>query len=280
MRPRQWSKNSLVLVAALTSGIVFEFKVWPKLVLAFLIFTLISSSIYLINDICDRKSDEMHPKKKHRVIASGKLNTKTALVAAFLLATVGVCGVATQSTKSFLIVVSYLGITVLYSIKLKYVPIIEILVVSLGFVLRVWFGASVISVPMSTWLGTSIFFGASMIIIAKRLAESRLHDKRFVRHVILKYNRKVLSSVEIFAAISVILTYSLWTAFGQQDFITQRILLNISCLPFVATVARFVYIAQKDGIEEPEEFLLSDHITQVMGAIFITLLTAGIFVNS
>ena len=222
----------------------------------------------------------MHPKKKHRVIASGKLNTKTALVAAFLLATVGVCGVATQSTKSFLIVVSYLGITVLYSIKLKYVPIIEILVVSLGFVLRVWFGASVISVPMSTWLGTSIFFGASMIIIAKRLAESRLHDKRFVRHVILKYNRKVLRSVEIFAAISVILTYSLWTAFGQQDFITQRILLNISCLPFVATVARFVYIAQKDGIEEPEEFLLSDHITQVMGAIFITLLTAGIFVNS
>jgi hypothetical protein len=72
----------------------------------------------------------------------------------------------------------------------------------------------------------------------------------------------------------------LWTVFGQQSFITQRTLLNISCLPFVAAVARFVHIAQKDGIEEPEEFLLSDHITQVMGAIFITLLTAGIFVNS
>jgi len=89
-----------------------------------------------------------------------------------------------------------------------------------------------------------------------------------------------LKATGISVAVLLIITFSLWTVFGQEDLIEDRILLYISCIPFSIAVGRFVYIAQSSGVEEPEEFLLSDHITQIVGVIFTILLTTGIFVNS
>ena len=280
MRPRQWSKNFLIVVAPLTSGAVFNMEVWPTLVLAFLIFTLISSSIYLINDIFDRELDRLHPKKRHRAIASGKLPVNISLSASFVLIVIALSAAATQSSKSFLIVSGYLVISLFYSIHLKHIPILEITIVALGFVMRVWFGASIVKAPVSIWLGISIFLGSTMIIIAKRQTELSHHDRNFVRPVILKYSDMALKATGISVAVLLILTFSLWTVFGQEDLIEDRIFLYISCIPFSIAVGRFVYIAQSSGVEEPEEFLLSDHITQIVGVIFTILLTTGIFVNS
>ena len=279
MRPRQWSKNGLVIVAALTSGDAFGLKVWPRVMLAFVIFTSLSSSMYLINDLCDKKMDANHPKKKNRSIASGELSPKAAFVAAALLAPVGLAAAFTLSSNSFLIALGYIILTVLYSTKLKLIRSIEILVVSSGFVLRVIFGASVINVPTSISLGLCIFFGSSMIVIAKRQAELRLHDKQFVRSVILKYSETTLRNTEFFAGLCLSVTYMLWTFLGQEDIYTQRFLLIISSVPFIAGVARFLFVAQNFGIEEPEEFLIADRIIQVFGVFFLILLTAGLFIN-
>lgn len=278
-RPRQWSKNLLVIVAGLTSGSAFELDAWPKLFLAFLIFTLVSASMYLINDVCDKKIDANHPKKKYRSIASGQLSSRTALVAAAILSAVGMLASVAISSEALSIITIYILITVLYSVKLKLIRIIEILLVSSGFVLRVLFGASVINVPMSIWLGTCIFFGSSMIVIAKRQAELSLHDKQFVRSVNLKYSTKTLRNTEVLAAVCLSATYIFWTFLGQEEIYSQRLLLNISTIPFIAGVARFLFVAQNFGIEEPEEFLLSDRIVRALGILFLILLTTGIFVN-
>ena len=151
-RPRQWSKNFLVLVAAVTSGDAFGLEVWPKLFLAFSIFTLASASMYLINDVFDRQNDASHPKKKFRPIASGQLSSRNALVAAAIFMSLSVMGAAALPKKAVVILVGYLLMTISYSMKLKSIRILEIIIVSSGFVLRIWFGAAAIDIQMSAWL--------------------------------------------------------------------------------------------------------------------------------
>lgn len=279
-RPRQWSKNFLVFIACLTSGNAFELEVWPKLLLAFLIFTSASASMYLINDVYDRDVDANHPKKKYRSIASGQLSSRAALLAATGLMSISFIAVFALPKKSLLILAGYLLMTVLYSLKLKSVRLIEILVVSTGFVLRIWFGASAINVPMSVWLCVSVYSGSTMIVIAKRHAELRMHDPQIVRAVVLKYKQKTLQIAGFITSLCLISSYVLWTLFGQQDTITQRLFLYISCIPFIVGVIKFHYQDRTRGVEEPEEFLLSDRIMQISGTLFLSLLIFGIFVNS
>jgi len=279
-RPRQWSKNFLVFIACLTSGNAFDLEVWPKLLLAFLIFTSSSASMYLINDVYDKDVDSNHPKKKYRSIASGQLSSRTALLAAAGLMSISFIGVFTLPKKSLLILASYFFMTVLYSLKLKSIRVIEILIVSTGFVLRIWFGASAINVPMSVWLCISVYSGSTMIVIAKRNAELRLHDSQIVRSVVLGYKQKTLQIAGFIASLCLITSYVLWTLFGQQDAITQRLLLYISCIPFIVGVIKFYHEDRTRGVEEPEEFLLSNRTMQISGALFLSLLISGIFVNS
>ena len=279
-RPRQWSKNFLVFIAGLTSGNAFDLEVWPKLLLAFLIFTSASASMYLINDVYDKDVDANHPKKKYRSIASGQLSSRAALLAAAGLMSISFIEVFALPRKSLIILAGYLLMTVLYSLKLKSVRLIEILVVSTGFVLRIWFGASAINVPMYVWLCVSVYSGSTMIVIAKRHAELRMHDPQIVRAVVLKYKQKTLQIAGFITSLCLISSYVLWTLFGQQDTITQRLFLYISCIPFIVGVIKFHYQDRTRGVEEPEEFLLSDRTMQISGTLFLSLLIFGIFVNS
>jgi len=100
-----------------------------------------------------------------------------------------------------------------------------------------------------------------------------------VRSVILKYSAKTLCNTEFFAGLCLSVTYMLWTFLGQEGIYKQRFLLIISSVPFIAGVARFLFVAQNFGVEEPEEFLISDRIIQVFGTFFLILLTAGLFIN-
>ena len=279
-RPRQWSKNFLVFIAGLTSGDVFGLEVWPKLWLAFLIFTSASAAMYLINDVYDKDVDAKHPKKKYRSIASGQLSPSAALLAATALMSISVIGVMALPEKSLLLLVAYLLMTVLYSLKLKSIRIIEILVVSTGFVLRIWFGASAINVPMSVWLCVCVYSGSTMIVIAKRHAELRFRDPQIVRAVVLRYKQKTLQIAGFITSLCLITSYVLWTLFGQQETITQRPLLYISSVPFILGVIKFCHEDRTRGVEEPEEFLLSDRTMRISGILFLSLLILGIFVNS
>lgn len=278
-RPRQWSKNFLVFIAGLTSGDAFILGNWPKLVLAFLLFTFASASVYLINDVRDKEIDSSHPKKKLRAIASGKLSSRTALFVAVALSSISIIGVTALPKKAFFILAGYLLITVTYSLKLKTVRIIEVFIVSSGFVLRIWFGAAALNVPMSVWLCVSVYAGSAMIVIAKRHAELRVHDPNIVRAVVQKYSQRSLQVSGLLAMLCLITTYVLWTLFGQQGTLTERLFLRISCIPFIVGVIKFYIQDKTHGVEEPEEFLLKDRTMQISGFIFLVTLTLGIFVN-
>lgn len=278
-RPRQWSKNFLVFIAGLTSGDAFRLGNWPKLVLAFLLFTFASASVYLINDVRDKEIDSSHPKKKLRAIASGKLSSRTALFVAVALSSISIIGVTALPKKAFFILAGYLLITVIYSLKLKTIRIIEVFIVSSGFVLRIWFGAAALNVPMSVWLCVSVYAGSAMIVIAKRHAELRVHDPNIVRAVVQKYSQRSLQVSGLLAMLCLITTYVLWTLFGQQGTLTERLFLRISCIPFIVGVIKFYIQDKTHGVEEPEEFLLKDRTMQISGFIFLVTLTLGIFVN-
>ena len=269
-----------MFIAGLTSGDVFGLEVWPKLWLAFLIFTSASAAMYLINDVYDKDVDAKHPKKKYRSIASGQLSPSAALLAATALMSISVIGVMALPEKSLLLLVAYLLMTVLYSLKLKSIRIIEILVVSTGFVLRIWFGASAINVPMSVWLCVCVYSGSTMIVIAKRHAELRFRDPQIVRAVVLGYKQKTLQIAGFITSLCLITSYVLWTRFGQQETLSDRLLLYISCIPFIVGVSKFYHEDQTRGVEEPEDFLLSDLTMQISGTLFLVFLVLGLYVNS
>ena len=133
---------------------------------------------------------------------------------------------------------------------------------------------------MSVWLCVSVYSGSTMIVIAKRHAELRMHDSQIVRAVVLKYKQNTLQITGFITSLCLITSYVLWTLFGQQDTITRRLFLYISCIPFIVGVIKFHHQVRNRGVEEPEEFLLSDRTMQISGTLFLSLLIFGIFVNS
>ena len=152
MRPKQWIKNFFVFPALLFSKSFTDPRAIGLSVLAFLLFSLGSGSVYIINDVIDRKKDILHPRKCKRPIASGKLKAGEALAAAAMILIGVVAAAAYVSIKFMGILVLYILITILYSLKLKSTPILDILAIAAGFVLRTLSGAVIIGVEASSWL--------------------------------------------------------------------------------------------------------------------------------
>ncbi len=171
MRPEQWLKNGFVLAPLVFRGLVFDSSAWKNGLLAVFAFCLAASATYLINDVWDRERDRAHPAKKTRPIAAGELSVTAALVCAFVL----VCGavfVAVSLGPSFSIVLaSYLALTLLYSLLLKRMVFVDVLVVAAGFVIRVLGGVAAIAVPGSSWLLLCAFLLALYLALGKRRAE-------------------------------------------------------------------------------------------------------------
>src|SRR6478735_1769346 len=136
MRPRQWVKNLLVLAAPLAAGEFLTARVAAATLLAFVAFCLMSSAVYLVNDVCDREADALHPIKRRRPVAAGELSVGLALVAAGLLALAAVAIAVTAHWQLGLLVAGYGALNVAYSLWLKHEPVLDLAVVTTGFVMR------------------------------------------------------------------------------------------------------------------------------------------------
>jgi len=152
MRPRQWVKNGFVFAALLFAERVGQGHDVLRVCAAFAVFCLASSSVYLLNDIADREKDRQHPLKRMRPIASGSLGVASAAGAATLLAVVALTGAFLLGTPMLGITAGYLVMNLAYSLALKQVVILDVMIVAAGFLLRAWAGAVVIDVAMSHWL--------------------------------------------------------------------------------------------------------------------------------
>jgi len=171
MRPRQWAKNVFVLAGIVFAGQLFDPRAQLRVLACFALFCAASSSVYLVNDVLDRKSDAHHPVKRARAIASGRLSPAAAIAAATVLAAAALAFAARLNLGTLAILAAYLGSTFAYSLLLKRVLLLDVMIVAGGFVLRAAAGAACIDAQISPWLLVCSFLLALFLALGKRRSE-------------------------------------------------------------------------------------------------------------
>ncbi len=264
MRPKQWAKNALLL-----AGLVFDRQLtyMPALeraLLGVLLFSLLSSSIYLINDLVDREADRKHPTKRHRPIASGALPVPVAAVAAALFMLLAL-GLGFWLSPLFaLTCVLYVLLNFAYSLWLKHIPVIDVLVLASFYVLRVAAGVSVIDVQrFSPWIYVFTIFLALFLGIGKRRAELLQSGADGPTRKVLKgYTGTFLEQLLLVVLCLSIITYSLYTFLAPNVPENHAMMLTI---PFVIYgFFRYLYLVQVKQVgEAPEEILFHDRPLQI-----------------
>ena len=290
MRPQHWVKNAFVAAPILFSGRFGEAATWAKGIPAVVAFCLLSSGVYLINDICDRQSDLAHPLKSRRAIASGRLGVKTAGWAAVVLGLLGfavVCAVEILTYDSsqplhglglLTWTVLYVVLNLLYSFWLKAHMIVDVLAVSMCFVLRAMAGAAAIAVPISPWLVVCTLTLCLFIALAKRrseVAELSPEEATNARRVNMAYTGDVLEHMLGVSAGLAILTYSLYC-------LAPRTVSHIGSGHMVWTIPLVIYgtfryyrLTSGHISGDPIVVLVRDRIMWVVLGVYV-LLSAGI----
>ena len=213
IRPRHWIKNLLVFLAPLLT-FSFDLQIWSSAFITFLIFNLAASSIYLFNDILDYKSDQAHPKKKFRAIASGKLSRTFATIISFFLLFSALITSFNLNTFLFSIIVLYIFIQIIYCLKLKNKPLLDIFCIAAGFLLRSISGGVASSLFISPWFILSVGLLALFLALEKRKAELRIYQVTGIktRKVLDKYSMPLLLRFESIVTSGSFITYSLWAS--------------------------------------------------------------------
>ncbi len=265
MRPRQWTKNAIVLAALLFDGQILNIPALLRTILAAFLFCLISSSVYFVNDILDAESDRQHPVKRKRPIASGKLPIPTAIAAAIILLLIAFPVAYWLSPLFALISALYLIINLAYSNWLKHIPLIDVLIIASGFVLRVAAGAAVWHVErFSPWLYVVTTLLSLYLGFGKRRAELMLlnEDANSHRKVLDGYSIPFLDQLITIVSSTTIVAYSLYTFSAANLPANHSMMFTI---PFVLYgIFRYLYLIQmKNYGGEPEEMLLTDRPLQV-----------------
>jgi 4-hydroxybenzoate polyprenyltransferase len=263
IRPRQWTKNAFLFAALVFDGKLFHLPDFLRTLAGFGLFCLISSSVYIFNDLLDVEADRKHPVKKNRPIASGKLPVPAALAAGAILSLLAmVLGylLAWQFTLTILV---YFAMMLAYSKWLKHVPILDVLILAAGFVLRVHAGTTLIVVErFSPWLYVLMTLLALYLGFGKRRAELAMLANNSANHrkVLDGYTIPLLDQFITIVSGTTILAYSLYTFFRLPD--NHTLMLTI---PFVIyAIFRYLYLIQVKNIGgEPEEILLSDRPFQI-----------------
>lgn len=276
MRPRQWPKNIFIFAALVFDKQLFILASFLNTLAGFALFCLISSSVYIFNDLADVEADRQHPEKKNRPIASGKLPVGTAWMAGLLLVVVALVLGYLLAPRFAGVLAVYFLINLAYSKWLKHVPILDVLIIAAGFVLRVGAGVTLIHVErFSPWLYVVMTLLALFLGFGKRRAELALltHGAGSHRKVLDGYTLPLLDQYIMIVSGTTIVAYSLYTFSAPNVPDNHSMMLTI---PFVVyTIFRYLYLIEvKQAGGAPEEVLLSDRPFQA--AMFLWALTVVI----
>jgi 4-hydroxybenzoate polyprenyltransferase len=273
LRPKQWVKNLLVIAPIFFSKRMMDISVIAKVMLAFLLFCMFSSSIYLLNDVLDKDKDKKHPKKSKRPIALGLLSIKTCLVSSFSLILLSVGGSIFLGESFLFIGLAYWSINLLYSVYLKQLVIIDVMCIAIGFVLRVMAGGIAVGVPSSHWMLTTIIFLSLFLAFTKRKGELSLFlktESTVTRPVLKNYNMQILDQFLIISATSSIISYTMFTLsdYAAMRFGSKNLVYTI---PFVIFgVFRYFYLINfSDANENPIEMAFTDKFLAVNISLWI-----------
>jgi decaprenyl-phosphate phosphoribosyltransferase len=277
MRPRQWVKNVLVLAAPFAGGTIFQLPVLAAVGIAFVVFSLAASGVYLVNDVQDVEADRAHPTKRHRPIAAGVVPPRLALAVAVMLFVTAI-GVSFLASTDLVIVTSvYIVVQLAYCWWLKHQPVVDISIVASGFLLRAIAGGAAAEIALSQWFLLTTAFGSLFMVAGKRYAEIRLAERTGakIRKSLDRYTASYLRFVWTLSATGVIMTYGLWAfQLSQSNHSRWPV---ISLVPFVVAVLRYAVDVDGGNGGEPEEIALGDRVLQVLGASLILTLIAAIY---
>jgi 4-hydroxybenzoate polyprenyltransferase len=283
LRPHQWTKNLVVFAALGLSKHLFEPAPLARSLLAFALFCGLSGAVYLLNDVADVEGDRQHPTKRHRPVASGALPIRTALGVALALASACLAVSLALGPAFAGWAAAYLALNLLYSFRLKHVVILDVLSVSLGFVLRAVAGAVAISVQISEWLLICTILLALFLTLAKRRHEltSLSESAPGHRKILAEYSPYLLDQMISVVTASCVTAYAVYTTAPdtREKFQTDRLAFT---LPFVLYgIFRYLYLVhQKEQGGSPSDVLLTDRpLLLAVGlwavAIVIIVYTAG-----
>jgi 4-hydroxybenzoate polyprenyltransferase len=261
LRPQQWIKNLFLFAGLIFSRSFHQFSNIRTECFAFASFCLLSSGIYIINDLADLRADKLHPVKSRRPIAAGRIRRNTAATIAVLLISVSLLAAYFIGRWFFLTALIYLAMMVIYSLKVKEVIILDVLFVAFGYVLRAVAGALAIRVEISSWLLLCTLLLALFLVISKRRAEivSLGPDAPQHRKILGQYNLGFLDQMIAIVASACIVSYCLYTLAPETvaKFHTHNLIFTV---PFVIYgLFRYLYlIFQGKRTDQPEKVVVTD----------------------
>jgi 4-hydroxybenzoate polyprenyltransferase len=266
LRPSQWSKNVFVLAPLVFAHELGDPRLVGRALLAFLLFCATSSAVYLCNDIIDRDKDRLHPHKRHRPLAAGTLSITAAALSAAALATGSTVLAWWLEPRFFLFLLAYVVVNLAYSLALKRVVILDVMTLSVGFVLRVLAGAAAVGVAVSAWLVLCTTFLALFLAFSKRRHELLLlsEDAAKQREVLSHYSPAFLDQMINVVSASSLIAYAMYAVADEtiEKFGTDRLLWTV---PFVLFgIFRYLYLVYQvpphrvHAPRSPTEALLGD----------------------
>jgi decaprenyl-phosphate phosphoribosyltransferase len=266
LRIRQYTKNLFIFLPLFFALKIFDWPLFEKAIIAFIGFCFVASSIYIINDLKDKAEDAIHPVKKFRAIASGKVSSKTALIIMAILLVMGLAIQAYVGLSVLLLTAGYFVLNVAYSFGLKKVAIIDVFIIAIGFTIRIFVGGSATGVYLSPWIVVMTFLLALFMALGKRRDDFNLTEQLGVkmRKSVDGYTIKLLDYSMVLMAAVTLVSYLLYTLSAEVDLKFNTNELYYTTIFVLLGIMRYMQITFVDGKSgSPTEILLKDRIIQI-----------------
>ena len=280
LRIKNFIKNVLILLPAIFSKKLLDVSVLPELLFGIATFCALSSAVYIFNDLCDCKRDKLHPGKRNRPIASGAVSRKSAIGIMIFSLALSVafnylaCG---TSIVPWIILLAYLAQNVLYSLKLKHIPIVDIIILVAGFLMRLYYGSEIIGVSISNWLYLTVLAISFYLGLGKRRNEIVVSGENESRSVLCFYSYDFLDKNMYVCSGLAIVFYSLWCIdattianFGGNKMIWTIPLVILICITYSHSV-------EKCEVDDPVDIIFKNKLILVLGLIYATCVVGIIY---
>ncbi|AWV47095.1 phosphoribose diphosphate:decaprenyl-phosphatephosphoribosyltransferase [Mycobacterium leprae Kyoto-2] len=279
IRPRQWVKNVLVLAAPLAGlggGMHYRYaELLTEVSLAFVVFSLAASSVYLINDVRDIEADQEHPTKRFRPIAAGVVTEWLAYTLAVVLGVASLVVAWLMTPNLALVMVIYIGMQLGYCFGLKHQAVVDICIVSSAYLIRAIAGGVATNIPLSQWFLLTAAFGSLFMVAGKRYAELQLTERTgaAIRKSLESYTSTYLRFVWTLSATAVVMCYGLW-AFERDRHSGSWF--AVSMVPFTIAILRYAVDVDGGLAGEPEGIALRDRVLQLLALTWAGTIGAAV----
>ena len=274
MRPKQWYKNLVLFIAIVFSHNLFDFSLWFNVISAFIIFCMLSGGDYVINDILDIERDKKHPTKRKRPIASGRLKKSHAILFASLLIIIALSGSYLINSLFFIVSIMFFSLHNAYTLFLKHIIIVDVLIISTNFVIRTIAGCLAINLFASSWLIVCAFLLALFLALGKRRHELVLlgEEAKGHRKILQDYSTEMLDQMIGITSGALIISYSLYTFLTNNNYMMLTI-------PFVVYgLFRYLFLVHAKNFGGETELIFKDKgmlVCMVLWAVSVVLILYG-----